>query len=154
MTYTQDKVFPIFERWLERLRLKNVWDVKLELIEDSAFTKTGDLKIDPDDRKAILMLNAQNPRQENPEEVIIHELMHLKLYPLDQLTEGLIEGHYQEGTPAYGVVYRQFMEALEVTVEELAKCWLGALGEDQELSFGRCQGMKSYNELFDGLKKL
>lgn len=47
----------------------------------------------PDDRKAILVLNIGNLRQENIEEVIVHELMHLKFYPLDQITEGLIGGH-------------------------------------------------------------
>ncbi len=152
--YTQETVGPIFEKWLSRLRLKESWDVKLELVEDPAFTKTGDFKIDPTDRKAILMLNAQNPRQENPEEVVCHELMHLKLYPLDQLTECLIDSHYQKGTPAYDAIYTQFMVMLETTVEEMTKCWLGALGEDKELSYGRCQGMKSFNQLYDGLKPL
>ena len=152
--YTKEALEPVFENWRGLLRLKESWDVRLELIDDPEFRKTGDIKIDPDDRKAILLLNARNPRQENPEEVICHELMHLKLYPLDQLTEGLIDSHYKEGTPEYRAVYRQFMENLEVTVEEMAKCWLAAFGEDRELSFGRCRGMKSFDELFEGLKPL
>lgn len=152
--YTYEALQPIFQRWQSRLRLTESWDVRLELVDDPAFTKTGDLKIDPDDRKAILILNARNPRQENPEEVICHELLHLKLYPLDQLTEGLIDSHYEEGSPEYRAVYRQFMESLEITVEELAKCWLAAFGEDKELSYGRCRGMKSFDELFEGLKPL
>lgn len=152
--YTREALEPVLEKWRGLLRLKESWDVRLELIDDPEFHKTGDFKIDPNDRKAILMLNAKNPRQENPEEVICHELMHLKMYPLDQLTEGLIECHYQEGTPEYRAAYRQFMENLEVTVEELAKCWLAAFGEDRELSFGRCREMKSFDELFEGLKPL
>lgn len=154
MVYTREIVLPIFERWLEILRLKNGWDVRLELVDDEGFAKTGDIKIDPTDRKAILLLNAANPRQENPEEVICHELLHLKLYPLDQLTETLIDGHYESGTGAYDVIYTQFMVNLETTVEELAKCFLGKYGQDQKLSFGRCQEMKSFNQLFDGLKPL
>ena len=86
----------LFEKWIEILRLKNSWDVKLELVEDPEFQKTGDFHVDCDDRKAVLLLNIRNPKQENPEEVIVHELLHLKLYPLDQLTEGLIEGHYED----------------------------------------------------------
>lgn len=152
--YTNEAVLPVFEKWLEILRLKNSWDLRLELVDSEEFTKTGDIKIDPDDRKAVLLLNARNPRQENPEEVICHELLHLKLYPLDQLTETLIENHYESGTGGYNVVYTQFMHNLEVTVEELAKCFLGLYGEDRDLSFGRCRGMKSFNELFDGLKPL
>ncbi len=152
--YQEAIVRPIFEKWRKILRLEEGWDVKLELVDDESFQKTGDFKIDPTDRKAILMLNSRNPRQENPEEVICHELLHLKLYPLDQLTETLIEGHYEPGSGAYHVVYTQFMVMLETTVEELAKCLLAQFGMDKNLSYGRCQGMKSFNQLYDGLKPL
>ena len=101
------------------------------------------------------MLSAVNPKQEeNLEEVIVHELMHLKLYPLDQVTESLITSSFEEGTPAWNFTYRQFFESLEITVEELAKCFLLEFGENKELSFGRCAGMKSFNELYDGLNNL
>lgn len=148
------KTEEIFEKWKKILRLEHNWDVKLELVNDENFRKTGDFKVDPDDRKAILLLNQLNPKQENFEEVIVHELLHLKMYPLDQLTEGLIFGHYQEGTGAFNTIYNQFMTNLEVTVEELTKCFLGLFGEDKNLSFGRCNQMPSYDELFNGLKKL
>ena len=100
------------------------------------------------------MLNAANPKQENPEEVIVHELLHLKMYPLDQVTESLIESHFEEGTPAWDFAYRQFFTALEITVEELAKCYLLEFGEDRNFSYGRCKGLKSYDDLFEGLKSL
>ena len=151
---TDDALQALFQKWIDILRLKNQWDIRLELVRDPAFRKTGDIKIDCDDRKTILMLNVLNPKQENPEEVIVHELMHLKLYPLDQLTEGLIDAHYEEETPAREAVYTQFMIMLEQTVEELTKCYLGAFGENKELSYGRCNTMKSFNELYEGLKPL
>ena len=152
--FTYENVNPIFNKWLDILRLRNNWDIKLELVNDDNFTKTGDFKIDPDDRKAILLINAKNPKNENIEEVIIHEILHLKLYPLDQLTEGLIDGHYNVDTPEYTTVYTQFMTMLEQTVEELTKCFLLQYGENKELSYGRCKTMKSFNELYDGLKPL
>ena len=151
---TDDALQSLFQKWIDILRLKNQWDIRLELVRDPAFRKTGDIKIDCDDRKAILMLNVLNPKQENPEEVIVPELMHLKLYPLDQLTEGLIDAHYEEETPAREAVYTQFMIMLEQTVEEMTKCYLGAFGEYKALSYGRCNTMKSFNELYDGLKPL
>ncbi len=151
---TYELISPLFDKWIEILRLKNVWDVKLELIDNENFWKTGDFKIDPDDRKAILMINASNPKQENIEEVIVHELLHLKLYPLDQLTEGLIDGHYQPDTAEYNTIYSQFMTMLEQTVEELTKCFLLHYGDNKKLSYGRCKTMKSFNELYDGLKPL
>lgn len=68
----------LFEKWCKKLRIVPAWDVKLELVDNPEWKKTGDFKIDCDDKKAILVLNACNPKQENLEEVIVHELMHLK----------------------------------------------------------------------------
>lgn len=144
----------ILDKWIGILRIKNQWDVELILVDDVKFNKTGDIKIDITDKKALIYLNKQNPRNENIEEVIVHELLHLKLYPLDQLTETLITNHYDEDTPAFQMIYEQFMVSLEITVEELTKCFLGKMGENTELSFGRVKEMKSFNELFDGLKDL
>lgn len=143
-----------FAYWCGKLRLTPGWDVKLEWVDDPDWSKTGDFKIDCDDRKAILLLNAVNPKQENLEEVIVHELMHLKLYPLDQLAESLIVSHFEEGTPAWSFAYRQFFESLEITVEELTKCFLLEFGKDRDLSFGRCAGTRSFSELYDGLNNL
>ncbi len=136
------------------LRITPQWDVKLVFVDDPEWKKTGDFKIDCDDRKAVLYLNAANPKQENPEEVIIHELMHIKLYPLDQVTESLITSNFEEGTGSYEFAYNQFFSALEQTVEELAKCFLLQYGENRKLSYGRCEKNKSFNELYDGLKNI
>ncbi len=153
-TVDREKLQERLDYWCGKLRLTPGWDVCLEWVEDPEWRKTGDIKIDCDDRKAILMLNAANPKQENLEEVIVHELMHLKLYPLDQVAEGLIVSHFEQGTPAWNFAYRQFFESLEITVEELAKCFLLEFGEDKKLSFGRCAGEKSFNELYEGLNNL
>ena len=80
--------------------------------------------------------------------------MHLKMYPLDQVTESLIEAAFPEESPAQDFAYTQFFVALEQTVEELAKCFLLEFGEDRDFSYGRCKGRKSFNELYDGLKPI
>lgn len=144
----------LFEKWCKKLRIVPAWDVKLELVDNPEWKKTGDFKIDCDDKKAVLVLNAGSPKQENLEEVIVHELMHLKMYPLDQVTESLIVNTFEEGSSASNFAYQQFFCALEQTVEELAKCFLHEFGDNKELSFGRCKGMKSFNELYDGLKNI
>lgn len=149
-----DNIHRLFEKYIRKLRISPAWDVRLELVDDPEWRKTGDFKIDCDDRKAILLLNAANPKQENVEEVIIHELMHIKMYPLDQVTESLIINSFEEGTPASNFAYQQFFTALEQTVEELTKCFLLEFGEDRELSYGRCSQTKSFNELYDGLKNI
>ena len=126
----------IFEVWCKKLRLYPDWDIRLEWVEDSDWHKTGDFKVDCEDKKAILMLNACNPKQEeNMEEIIVHELMHLKLYPLDQMTESLILSGFEDGSREQDFAYRQFFVSLEQTVEELTKCFLLEFGENRELSF-------------------
>ena len=144
----------LFEKYIRKLRITPAWDVKLEWVEDPAWRKTGDFKIDCDDRKAVLLLNRANPKQENLEEVIVHELMHIKMYPLDQVTESLIVNCFEEGSAASGFAYQQFFTALEQTVEELTKCFLLEFGENKELSYGRCKGQKSFDELYDGLNNI
>ena len=151
---TKEACAALLDKYARKLRITPAWDVRLELVEDPAWRKTGDIKIDCDDKKAILMLNAVNPKQENLEEVIVHELMHLKMYPLDQVTESLIVSHLEEGTGAYDFAYRQFFTALEQTVEELAKCFLLEFGDNRSLSFGRCERQSSFDDLYRGLKNL
>lgn len=144
----------LFAFWCRKLRLAPDWDVKLEWVTDPEWKKTGDFKVDCADHKAILLLNGVNPKQENLEEVIVHELMHLKLYPLDQFTESMILSTFEENTPGYNLAYYNFFETLEQTVEELTKCFLLEYGENKDFSFGRCGQGKSFTELYDGLKDL
>ena len=144
----------LFEKYIRKLRITPAWDVKLEFVEDASWPKTGDFKIDCDDRKAILLLNVVNPKQENLEEVIVHELMHIKMYPLDQVIESLITSCFEEGSAASDFAYRQFFTALEQTVEEMTKCFLLEFGDNREFSYGRCDRTKSFNDLYDGLKDI
>lgn len=154
MSFDRELCQRLFEKYCRKLRIVPGWDVKLQFVEDPEWPKTGDFKIDCTDRKAVLLLNANNPKQDNAEEVIIHELMHLKMYPLDQVTESLITSHFEEGSPAWNFAYSEFFTALEITVEELAKCFLLEFGEDRDISFGRCSHQKTFYELYDGLNNI
>ena len=148
----KQSLIAIFEKYCKKLRIIPAWDIRLAFVEDPEWKKTGDFKIDCSDRKAILLLNVVNPKQENLEEVIIHELMHIKMYPLDQVTESLIINCFEEGSAASNFAYQQFFTALEQTVEELAKCFLLEFGDNREFSYGRCKNGRSFNDLYEGLK--
>ena len=39
-------MFLLFEKYIKKLRITPSWDVRLELIEDPTWPKTGDFKID------------------------------------------------------------------------------------------------------------
>lgn len=54
-----------FKTWCDKLRLTPAWDMRLEWVDDAGWRKTGDLKIDCDGKRAIVMLNGADPKQEN-----------------------------------------------------------------------------------------
>lgn len=124
-------------KWQDILRLKD-WDIKIHIV-DKEWRKSGDIKIDADDKKAILMVNYFNPKQENLEALIIHELLHLKLWGMDQMIEELVYATFgqDENDPKFQFAYNKFMHVLEPTTEDLAKAFLTLGGEDKNISFGR-----------------
>ena len=132
-----DNTQKYLDKWQKILRLMD-WDIKYQYVEKE-WRKTGDIKIDMDDRNAILLLNKFNPKQSNLEELIIHELLHLKLYGMDQMIDTLIECVYgkNDNDPKRIFAYNQFMTLLESTVNDLAKSFLLQSGENKEISFGR-----------------
>ena len=58
----REKYEKVFEYWCKKLRICPDWDIKLEWVEDPNWRKTGDFKVDCDDKKAILLLNEVNPK--------------------------------------------------------------------------------------------
>jgi hypothetical protein len=124
-------------KWQKILRLMD-WDIIFKFIEKD-WKKTGDIKIDLEDKNAVILLNKYNPKQNNLEEVIIHELLHLKLYGMDQMIETLIGCVFgkNENDVKRTFAYNQFMVLLESTVNDLAKSFLMQSGDNKEISFGR-----------------
>ncbi|ASY50243.1 hypothetical protein PTM93_08615 [Clostridium perfringens] len=148
MSFDENLIEKYLRKWQERLRLKD-WDIKLQLINQE-WNKTGDIKIDMTDKKAIVMINNYNPKENNLEPVIIHELLHLKLWGMDQMIEQLIYLVFgkDENDPKFDFAYTQFMNTLESTVEDLSKSFLTLDGEDKKISFERVQ-----KQVDDELKK-
>jgi len=72
------------------------------------------------------------------EEVVIHELLHIKLYGLDQMIEHLIDVLYGDDEDARKELnWSFFMEMLESTTEDLTKGYLQASGKRNPLDFSR-----------------
>ena len=82
----------------------------------------------------------------NLEELVVHELLHLKLYGMDQMIEDLLSAVYgeKESDSKKEFANTQFMILLESTVEDLTKGYLAANKSIRSLSFGRLQ--KSIDE--------
>jgi hypothetical protein len=126
-------------KWQDILRLRD-WDIRLQIVTRK-WRKFGDVKIDLDDHKAILLVN-HRPYSETDvdlEGLVIHELLHIKLYALDQMLEDLLDAVYgeDENDPKRRFAYTQFMLRLETTVEDLTKGFQAATGSPTPISFGR-----------------
>ena len=136
MTIAREEAQDILARWQPILRLAD-WDIDLRLVT-TPWRKSGDIKVDLDDRKAVLLLNAE-PRSENLEETIVHELIHLRLYAMDQMLVILLDAVFgaDPDDPKREFAETQFMTLLESTTEDLAKALLAASASAAPLSFGR-----------------
>ena len=125
-------------KWQDILRLRD-WDISLKIVK-TKWRKSGDVKIDLDDKKAILLIN-QTPKSTNLEELVVHELLHIKLYNMDQMLEELLTNVFgeDENDSKREFAYGRFMLLLETTIEDLTKGYLAAIGNKEPLSFGRLQ---------------
>ena len=136
MTVAERDVVGHLRKWQDILRLRD-WDIKVQVVEAS-WRKSGDIKIDLEDKKAVFLVNRQ-PKSTNMEELVIHELLHLKLYGMDQMIEELLLAVYGENEKDSKKEFAetQFMKLLESTVEDLTKGYLTASKSQKLLSFGR-----------------
>ena len=137
--FNENELLQYLNKWQKILRLKD-WDIKLELVTKE-WRKTGDIKIDQSDKTAILLINNFNPKYTAIEAVIIHELLHIKLYGMDQMIETLLHCVYgdNKNDPKFSFAYSQFMELLEVTTEDLTKGYVELGADEKGISFGRIQ---------------
>jgi hypothetical protein len=87
------------------------------------------------------MLINHQPKSTNLEELVVHELLHLKLWGMDQMLEGLIISVFgeDENDPKRQFAMRQFFTLLESTVEDLVKGYLAASSVKESLIFGRLE---------------
>jgi hypothetical protein len=138
MPITPDEAHAVLARWQPVLRLAD-WDVDLRLVE-TPWRKTGDIKVDLDDRKAVLLLRAsQEPA--HLDEVVVHELVHLRLYAMDQMLVQLLDAVFgaDAADPKRAFAETQFMQLLESTTEDLAKALLAVSGHTGPLTFARLE---------------
>lgn len=138
MIVNLESVQELLGKWQDILRLRD-WDIQIRIVE-TPWRKSGDIKMDMDDKKAVMLIN-QQPKSTNLEELVVHELLHLKLWGMDQMLEGLIISVFGEddNDPKRQFAMRQFFTLLESTVEDLAKGYLAANSVQSTLSFGRLE---------------
>ncbi|GFZ29495.1 hypothetical protein CSC2_00210 [Clostridium zeae] len=139
MKFNEDNLKELLSEWQNVLRLRD-WDIQYQFVEKD-WRKSGDVKINSEDKKAILLINNFNPKYTNLEELVIHELLHIKLWGMDQMIEELIYGVFGKDMqdPKLNFAYTQFMKLLENTTEDLAKGYVTLGAKNKELSFGKLE---------------
>ena len=137
MKVSKRTVMRCLDKWQPIVRLTD-WDIKVQMVTKQ-WRKSGDVKVDLEDKKAILLIN-QKPVCENIDELVVHELVHIKLYGMDQMLDDLLCVLYgRRKSKKKAFAYMQFMSLLESTVEDLTKGVLAANTTKKPLSFGRLQ---------------
>jgi hypothetical protein len=138
MSVKKKEIEKYLNGWQDILRLRD-WDIVVKMVK-TKWRKSGDIKIDSEDKKAVLLVN-HTPKCTNLEELVIHELLHLKLHGMDEMIEDLLSTVFgkKEDDPKREFAYTQYMMVLESTVEDLTKGYLSATGSQKSLSFGRLQ---------------
>lgn len=134
-----------FKRIIKKMNLCE-WNIKLTFVEED-WKNTGNIKIDMDDKTAIVYLNIFNPKNDNYEQVLIHELCHLKVWKLDQYCESLLDATFTDkNSKEYKFGYNMFMNNLEATVEELTQTYLPLIAKNKTKSFVRCDKRMNFKE--------
>ena len=135
-----EKAREILRRWQGLLRLSD-WDIELRVVDpETNWRKRGDVKIDTANRMAIVLVRG-DVQQRHLEELVIHELLHIRLYALDQMIEELMNCFYGKDAAdsKRSFAHSTFMEILESTTEDLTKALMDASGSSGELSFRRLE---------------
>jgi len=138
-THDMKKAEQLLRKWQITLRLQD-WEIKLHEVTKE-WRKSGDVKIDITDRQAVVMINNFNPYHTNLEALIVHELLHVKLWGMDQMIEEMMKMAFgeDESDPKYQFAFNKFMGGFEPTVEDLTRGFIDLGGDEKARSFGRVQ---------------
>lgn len=126
-------------KWQPLLSLSD-WDIRSLVVQKMDWRKSGDVKIDESNRMAAVMIKSDlDPAY--LEQVVVHELLHIKLWGLDQMIEEPLNALFGE-EDSEGKRYfaqGQFMRELEATTQDLTRALLDASGFEGDYLFNRVQ---------------
>ena len=112
-----EKLNSLLKGWQNRLLL-NDWDLSIKIVEFKRkdYKQSGDIKVYPRKKKAVVLLT-NNPFRDE-ESVLVHELVHLILWNYDIFCEKLT---LSDSTAKLKGKHEKYMDKLESTVDHLTK---------------------------------
>ena len=126
-------------KWQPLLSLSD-WDIRSVIVKKKDWRKSGDVKIDESNRMAAVMIKSDlDPAY--LEQVVVHELLHIKLWGLDQMIEESLNALFGEEDSEGKHIFAQgqFMRELESTTQDLARALLDVSGFEGDYLFNRVQ---------------
>ncbi|HEX7002653.1 MAG TPA: hypothetical protein VF168_00490 [Trueperaceae bacterium] len=120
----RDALEHLVEKWKPVLGLSE-WAIRVELVDFSREWQSGDVKVDEVEKSALVLMSRRPFRDE--EQVLLHELVHVVLWPLDRAAMDLVETAPQnsrERELGEAMIFR----ALEPVTEQLTAALLRASG--------------------------
>lgn len=125
-------------KWQPLLSLSD-WDIRPVVVQKD-WRKSGDVKIDESNKMAAVMIRSDlDPAY--LEQIVVHELLHIKLWGLDMMIEESLNALFGE-EDSEGKRYfaqGQFMRELEATTQDLTRALLEASGFKEQYLFNRVQ---------------
>ncbi|HAQ40540.1 MAG TPA: hypothetical protein DCM73_06695 [Clostridiales bacterium] len=130
MAIDEKKLDEYLKKWQKILRLQD-WDI-ISRIVNVKWRKSGDIKIDADNRMAVVLINNDGVVN-NRKKLVIHESLHLKLWGMDQMIEGYVNIVFgsDEKDKKRDFAMDVFFKELESTVEDLTKGYLEVSGAEK-----------------------
>ena len=112
-----EKLNSLLKGWQNRLLL-NDWDLSIKIVEFKRkdYKQSGDIKVYPRKKKAVVLLT-NNPFRDE-ESVLVHELVHLILWNYDIFCEKLT---LSDSITKLKGKHGKYMDKLESTVDHLTK---------------------------------
>jgi len=126
----ESEALDVLREWQRVLGLRD-WTIRVEIVRRD-WRKSGDIKIDPCNRMAVVLVNKTVPSR-HLDEVVLHELVHLRLHALDRMLEDLLVNLYgdDENDPRHRFAHGQFMDHLETATQALTRAFLGLAGKEE-----------------------
>lgn len=136
VSVSEERLAELVNKWKPVLSISD-WDIKSVIVR-TQWRKSGDIKIDLSNSMAALMIR-HDLDPAHLEEVVVHELLHLKLYSLDQLIEESLDALFggDRKDSKRHLIQGLFMLELETTVQDLTRALLTASGYKGDYLFHR-----------------
>lgn len=118
----------LVRRWQPVLGLQE-WTIRVELVDIAREWQSGDVKVDDVSKTALVLMTERPFRDE--EQVLLHELLHVVLWPLDRAAMDLAEAA-PAGSRERELGETMVFRALEPVTEQLTAALLRAAGRAVE----------------------